>query len=78
MSIRMQKRRVVHGVTLQRTAPDVWSANGWSFQCAEGAYLAGVTEWRAYDDQGRMTIHMSLGGAVRAMLIATRDIERTP
>jgi hypothetical protein len=69
-----QSRRTVHGVLLRRSSPDTWSAGGWSFRINEGNYLyAGACEWTAHDPTGTVTIHSSLGGAVRAMLIQERN-----
>jgi len=63
------KRLTVLGVVLQRGAPDIWHARGWSFQRAEGAYPGwGPMEWRAYSPDGVMSIHGTLRSAVSFML----------
>lgn len=64
---RSTRTRTVLGVTLQRTGRDTWSANGWTFQSAEGESLGGCQEWWAYDPAGNMTVETSLRGCVQTM-----------
>jgi hypothetical protein len=50
---RQAKTRLVLGVRLARTAPDTWSAGGWSFRLMEGQRLVGgAQEWCLCAPQG--------------------------
>lgn len=61
------RTRTVLGVVLTRTGPDTWSADGWTFQLAEGQTLLGRQEWWAYGPADRFTVQTSLRGCVQEM-----------